>query len=750
VILDGIRIVDLTTGLAGPVATQLLAEAGAEVLKIEPPAGDPARSRQPTAFETWNRSKDGLVLDLGDSGDRARLDQLLAGADVLVHELTPAQATAHGLDDTQLRARFPDLIAASVIGYAHRHSDAERPWAEILVQARSGAMDEQLSHRPGPCFLRFPIASWPTAYLVAAGVLVRLITRQRTGRAGPVHTSLHQGLLAVLAMLWNDAESPSDFLRAKIPLPKAMPYVTMTLFECSDGRWVQTLGGFMENPLVLESCAMLGEEPPYSPFGTMPSAEAQALWRRMFRTRPAHEWIESFHATDVPAEYVEELGAVFRDEQVRVNDYVVDLDHPRLGQVRQAAAPFTTSPPSRVRRPAPALDESWTNWTDRPAAHVRNEPYAARPLAGMRVLDLGSYLAGPLAPMLLADLGADVIKVESTTGERMRRSEMLFIGAQRGKRSLAVDLNRPEGKEVLRRLIRWADVVHHNMRGPAADRIGLDEASVRAVNPGVVFSHVSAYGPHGEKSAWPGYDPIAQAASGWMLAGAGEGNPPLWHRFGMMDHQAALASLLPTLLAVYERDRTGRATGTTSSLLAAATMTNSETYLDRTTGEVAPVPAVDPNLFGLDPYYRIYPVGERFVAVAATTPAEQDALRAVCGASDFAAALADREPEGLLAELSLRGVPAELVRTEQELAFLRDEENQRLGLAVSYQHPEYGRLTQPGAFWDFVDQDLFLDRPPPTLGEHTREVLIELGFSAKEVGAFRKAGLIAGPGLEDS
>src|SRR5215207_11567285 len=123
-ILRGVRIVDLSFGIAGPVATHLLAEVGAEVIKVEPPGGDPARSS--AGFATWNRSKKGVVLDLHDDADRARLDRLLAGADVLVHGFRPSQARALGLDDASLAARFPDLIVSSVTGYPGNHPDAER------------------------------------------------------------------------------------------------------------------------------------------------------------------------------------------------------------------------------------------------------------------------------------------------------------------------------------------------------------------------------------------------------------------------------------------------------------------------------------------------------------------------------------------------------------------------------------------------------------------------------------------------
>ena len=176
----------------------------------------------------------------------------------------------------------------------------------------------------------------------------------------------------------------------------------------------------------------------------------------------------------------------------------------------------------------------------------------------MRVVDLGSYLAGPLGPMLLADLGADVIKVEPPTGDAMRWNEASFEGCQRGKRSLVLDLRDPAQRPLLERLVASADVVHHNIRLPAATRIGVDPATLRAVHPDLVFCHVSLYGPEGPRADWPGYDQLFQSIAGWESEAAGRDNPPMWHRFGMMDHQAASASVVATLLALYHRERTGR------------------------------------------------------------------------------------------------------------------------------------------------------------------------------------------------
>jgi crotonobetainyl-CoA:carnitine CoA-transferase CaiB-like acyl-CoA transferase len=142
-----VRVVDASTGLAGPFATRLLAEAGAEVISIEPPGGDPLRTTHPAAFASWQRSKRSAVLALDDPAIR---DGLLNQCDVFVHGWTQAAARALGLDDVALADRHPHLIVASATSYPSDHPDSDLPAHDILVQARLGAMDEEIGYRAGP------------------------------------------------------------------------------------------------------------------------------------------------------------------------------------------------------------------------------------------------------------------------------------------------------------------------------------------------------------------------------------------------------------------------------------------------------------------------------------------------------------------------------------------------------------------------------------------------------------------------
>ena len=167
------------------------------------------------------------------------------------------------------------------------------------------------------------------------------------------------------------------------------------------------------------------------------------------------------------------------------------------------------------------------------------------PLEGFRVIDFGQFLAGPLGPMMIGDLGADVIKVEPVRGDGMRGAVVgSFMGCQRGKRDIAIDLKQPEGLEIALKLIETADMVHHNMTKGTADRLGIGYEHCKAVNPDVIYCNNYMYGAEGPLSHLGGLDPLGQAACGieWEQGPVHAGNRPLWYRYGHGDAAAAYPS----------------------------------------------------------------------------------------------------------------------------------------------------------------------------------------------------------------
>jgi crotonobetainyl-CoA:carnitine CoA-transferase CaiB-like acyl-CoA transferase len=396
----------------------------------------------------------------------------------------------------------------------------------------------------------------------------------------------------------------------------------------------------------------------------------------------------------------------------------------------------------------------------------------AGPLEGIRVLDFGQYLAGPFGPMVMADLGADVIKVEPTRGDGMRGTVVgSFMGCQRGKRNLALDLKSPEGLEIALELVATADVVHHNMTLGTADKLGLSYEACRAVKADVIYCNTFMYGPVGPLAHMGGLDPLGQAAAGleWEQGPVAEGNPPLWLRYGHGDVASAMPSASAVLMALWHRNRTGEGQFLWTSLLHGSMLYTLDSYL-LADGTPSPRPLLDKEQLGLGALYRLYPTTSGWLQLAAVRPRHWPALCGVLGLEDLVDDPRFSTPEArenhraelteLLADafaqdlastwksrLLAAGVPAELSVDQLDgEAFLFDAEMVDLGLVTSYQHPILGTVRQAGNLITFEGTPATQERATGRLGEDSLEVLAELGKTPEEIDGLLERRVTAVPG----
>lgn len=733
--LGDLRIVEIGEGMAVQVAGLMLAELGADVLKVERPGGDPARGTAP--FANWNRGKRSLVLDLDTPEGLAGLTGRLAGADVLLHQFTPKQAEALGLDDASLAASFPRLVTCGITGSPHDHPHVERSADDLLVAARVGALYENDGYRGGPIVYRYRQGSWAAAHLAASGILARLVMRLQSGQGGAAHTSLFQGFLSTLPLVWaRNSEGPMPNPPTYAPdVPRAM---AQQLFQCQDGDWLQIMDptrqfDYATMPTMWEVMAETDVD-----LETPEGVEAA------FRRRPRDRWIADMRAADIAVEPAYPMGEVLRHPEVEANGFVIEVDDPDLGKTRQPNVPFHTDADLPQGRPAPRLGEGGdADWTPPPAA-TGNGAAPAEILEGVRVLDLGMFLAGPMGPSMMGDMGANVIKVEALTGDRIRFMHRYYQAAARSKRSLALDLTKPEAQPILERLIRWAEVVHHNMRFKGAAKLGLSEEGIRKYNPDVAFNYVSAYGQRGSRGNWPGYDSIFNAIAGWEFENAGEGNKPVFNRPGTMDVTSAQSCLVEIMASLYAKRAGGRGHTTHTSLLGVAAFTQGERLIGPD-GNLTETYHLTSDQTGFSPYHRIYECADgQWVAVAAHKPEHQAALRNLLGdETQFEAAAKGRTAADLLAALEAAGVPGDIVNFEDAMnRFFDDPQNRDLNLVSVLPQPLYGIVEQPGAFWHFGDVPIVFKRCAPAVGQHSDEILREIGYSDEEIAAFRDAKIV--------
>ena len=765
--LQGVRVLDLGIWRPAPYAAQLLAELGAEVTKVEPPGGDPMRGFAGSVV--WNRGKQSVVLDLHDAADRSTLLALLATADVLIEGFAPGQMSAWGLDYETVRAIAPRLVYCSVTGYGRDNVWSDRPGYDLLVQARTGMQYEQPGWREGPIFLYAPLPSFAACFMALNGILAALHVRETTGTGQWVETSLHQGVLAFTTQLWQDVETPGDDFWG-IPMnPQA------GLLECSDGLWVHTMhnsGGRGKDKSAL--WRILDIEPLEFVIDPAVMAANEAKVRAAVGKIPRAELLEAFWANDFAVAPVLQAFEAFADEQLVNNGMVVEVVDPVVGPTRQSGITFRLhgAPAAAVRGPQPLVGQHQADVTAAVAARpapgpsipASPAPAPRHALEGIKVLDLGNFLAGPFGPMLLGDLGATVYKLEAPDGDQMRPVTKPFNGCSRGKLDVVADLKTPEGREIAQRLIREVDVVHHNMRPGVAERLGVDYETARRLNPKIIYCQTTMWGIDGPRRDWPGFDQLGQSSCGCEHELGGEGNPPVWYRFGMCDQVCASQSAVAVLMALYWRDRTGEGQFVDTSIVNGGLFLNSDVWI----GEQGPPPRprLDQRQTGVSPLYRLYETTDGWLAVACVLPREWDALTAVfpaladdvrfAGAAARAAhaaelgafleaAFATRTTTEWWRDLDAAGVPAEISDPLAATSWYDEPTFVATGLVADYPHPAFGRFRQYGHLVHLSATPGRIAGPPPLLGQHSIQILHELGYGDDEIERLGATGVTRWP-----
>jgi crotonobetainyl-CoA:carnitine CoA-transferase CaiB-like acyl-CoA transferase len=344
------------------------------------------------------------------------------------------------------------------------------------------------------------------------------------------------------------------------------------------------------------------------------------------------------------------------------------------------------------------------------------DPTRSRPLAGLRFLDLGAYVAGPFASRLLGDLGAEVIKIEPRQGDPLRGIPRTFILTNAGKKSVIADLKTDQGRQQIHTLVRGADVVHHNYRAGVAERLGVGPQDLRAINPDIITVTTSAFGPSGPMAADPGFDMVIQALTGIEVRAGGNGNTPLWCRMPFVDFVSGALAAAGTLMALYERRNRGTASDISTSLLDAGMFMMSD-LVRLQDGTFVMSRELDHQQLGTHPAERIYRATDGWLAVAVRSnhmAAELLEELGLAGEHDsnypswgqhvneaLAKRISQRECDELATALQRRDVWAQRCIQDGWAVLQRSEPAQRAGLVVVRTHRRYGEVA--GIIGGFVE-----------------------------------------------
>ncbi|NUP28924.1 MAG: CoA transferase [Nocardia sp.] len=767
--LDGLVVIDASWGMPAALATMMLADYGARVVKLERPGG--GIDADSVLRRTTDRGKWSVEADLRTPEGRAVAEQLVAGADVFVESFGAGRADALGIGYGQWHEMFPELVYCSVTGYGNDGPLAGRPGYEALLNARLGQMAEQQGHREGPVFMGHPTVSYGTAFITTIGILAALRARKHNGTGQKVDTSLLDGMLAISSMNWWWNEQDISYL-ARSGNQKGFGNKRLITdpFQCADGKWlIPHTGGPGSYKRMMDLLGFGAQTQTISgPEMAVPLDEVELDIARnkvpeAFRSRPRDEWLELFHAADIAALPVLHPEETFADDQVRFAEVAIDVPDDEHGTLRQIgpvirfekSVPATPGPAPRVGAHNERVDEVARSplWAPAP-----NATAVTTPLQGVKILDFSSYFATGFGARLLADLGADVIKVEPLVGDQMRPLGDLFEGANRGKRTIALDLRTPEGQRIAHRLVAESDVVMQNYRPGKAEKIGLGYEQLKALNPDLVYAYLPGFGSAGPKSTLKSFAPLVSGLVGLNFEGAGEGNPPIRRVIGNEDLYNGFLGAVTVLLALHHRANTGAGQYVESPQLHSSLFVISE-HAAGPDGTAVPAHRLDSEQMGLSPLYRLYRTADGWIALAVFGDAAFGRLGAALSRPDLAAdprftttagrtananalaeLLAARFAELKSAEafevLDGNRVPAEIPLDYPIMPELLWEEwaldSQRI---VEHHHPEYGWSREVGMVIHLSDTPGRFKGGSPRLGEHSAEILDGLGYSPDEVAA---------------
>jgi crotonobetainyl-CoA:carnitine CoA-transferase CaiB-like acyl-CoA transferase len=424
--------------------------------------------------------------------------------------------------------------------------------------------------------------------------------------------------------------------------------------------------------------------------------------------------------------------------------------------------------PSEPGGPAPSAGQHTAQIKAEAAALAERSAPVAGPakgkleaaLSGIRVLDLGLAVAGPFGCQVLADFGADVIKVNAFHDSYWHKNHISF-SANRGKRSVCLDLKKAEGMEILRELVKTADVVQHNMRYDAAKRLGVDYESLKAIKPDLIYCHTRGH-ERGPRERLPGNDQTGACLAGVQYedGGMADGGKPIWSLTSFGDTGCGFLSAIGIMEALYHRARTGEGQFVSTAIVYAQLL-NISHALARPDGTGFDRPRLDGMQTGMSALDSLYETADGWIAVVAPTGAHWAALKGVLdapalGAAEFAdhearrrndkalrAALASvfktRPAAEWLRALDAAGVPAEASDPSFCLRLHNDPEMIARGLTATYRQGLVGELSQMGLMFNLSDTPGKVQGPPLVVGERTREVLEELGYSPERIEALNAA-----------
>ncbi len=576
--LSHLRVVELGD-IPASYATRWLADLGADVIKVEPPGGDRNRLSPPFAgnvkhpersltFIHANTNKRSIVLDL--ERDRITFARLLAGANLLIEAMPLGYLEKLGFDDSRFRKDFPQLVVVSITPFGRTGPYRHYKGSDAIANATGGFLFGQGDNTKGQCtapsHLAYQVAGAMAAMLALAGIR----HARETGVGQRIDMSLQE------ALTFTNSSSIARYSREnrleRRPGGRAYGGAGTNIYRCKDGRYVHFTTNmphmwkeFAQNWMTDKSLAGPEWENPRS--RDEHAGEIAKAFAAFIGRFGADEFANEAQARHLAAAPLNTIGQFVDCEQIRVREWLQEIEHPVIGKYKAPGAPMRLSlTPMRVRRPAPLLDQDrkeilaeLEEWQDKPLQN-RHNAAADRPmLSGLRMADLTQQYAGPLGTELLAYYGMEVVKIETAVIPSKEREAAVHACMNRAKLGCTINLRHAEGKELFKQLVAKSDAVVDNFSSGVLERLGFSFDELRKINPGIVQAVMPGWGLSGPLKSW--------VAWGWQLL-AYTGIMRLWGypdspmetrcKIAWPDRVGSVTMALGVLAALEYKARTGK------------------------------------------------------------------------------------------------------------------------------------------------------------------------------------------------
>jgi crotonobetainyl-CoA:carnitine CoA-transferase CaiB-like acyl-CoA transferase len=783
--LSGLRVLDLT-GRMGGYCGLLLANLGAEVILVEPPCGDPMRSQGPfkndvrhpdgsLSFAAYHTNKRSIVLDLESEADRESFRNLVCNADVIIEDRAVGYLDDIGLGFDSLKAINPALVLTSITGFGLLGPNCDFKAPNLVAFAMGGLMN--VCGHPGRAPLVGPgdIAYHLGAVHAAFGTLVALYNRRGTGRGEHVEVSLQDVLVADPFLRSITRYSVTGEILERTGHSQAT--TVAETYQCQDGyarifcnqpdHW-KRLVEWLENPaeLIDPRLESVQNRHPLRPVLDR-IIEARTI---NYDTR---SFFEEFQSKRLAASPINSPGAFLNDEQTRHRKYVVEVNHPCLGQHGFPGDPYKFSEsPWRVTRPAPLLGEAQQEiegpfshpspWIEALAVRAQPPMTSRLPFEGVRVVSFPTGIVGPALGSLLAEHGAEVISVEAGRTIRSPQRGQRFqiasdLESHRNKKRIAVNMKHPEGLALAKRLIAISDVVAENFSARVMASWGLDYPRMRDVREDIIMASLQAFGQTGPRRDYVSFGPILMAFSGmtYLWRDPAIERPGAACQTAFPDYVAPSYGGLAILAALHYRARTGKGQYIDISQAEAAASMLGPAYLEWLINGRDPQPQGNLSPFAAPHGCYRCKGDDRWCVISVETQEEWERFCEVTGHRESVAspsfvdlrsrvenhkeldALVESwttqyTPHQVMLILQREGIAAGVVQTAEDL--YRDPHLRQRGFARDVYYPQVGWITRVGPSVRLTETHVSREEFAHTAGEDNEAVFGELlGMSSAHI-----------------